>query len=332
MVKIAAEKVASALAARAARGAPGGTSGRIVARGEGWMVRDVICTSGPRDRPFEEQHAVFEVAIVVAGTFQYRAAAGRELMTPGSLLLGRAGDFFECGHEHGAGDRCLAFQFAPDYFGTLVAGARSRKAGSAFRSLRVPPLREFSPLVARAAAALARMDGAAAGPLSSNRNSLAWEEFAVALVAQTLKTLSGFAPHSNGAPPSTYARITRAIREIEARLGDEAQSAGTGEGGNPVLSLRSLAREAGLSPYHFLRTFEHLTALTPHQYVRRARLRGAAARLADDCPARHRPAPRPPRILDIALDSGFADISNFNHAFRAEFGASPRSFRSASTR
>jgi AraC family transcriptional regulator len=33
------------------------------------------------------------------------------------------------------------------------------------------------------------------------------------------------------------------------------------------------------------------------------------------------------RILDIALDSGFGDVSNFNRAFRAEFGATPRVYR-----
>jgi len=33
------------------------------------------------------------------------------------------------------------------------------------------------------------------------------------------------------------------------------------------------------------------------------------------------------RILDIALDCGFGDVSNFNRAFRTEFGVSPRVFR-----
>jgi AraC family transcriptional regulator len=85
------------------------------------------------------------------------------------------------------------------------------------------------------------------------------------------------------------------------------------------LTLGTLAREAGLSPYHFLRTFERLTALTPHQYVRRARLREAAVRLkAGDG-----------KILDVALDSGFGDVSNFNRAFRAEFGVSPGVYRAS---
>jgi AraC-like DNA-binding protein len=33
------------------------------------------------------------------------------------------------------------------------------------------------------------------------------------------------------------------------------------------------------------------------------------------------------RVVDIALDCGFGDVSNFNHAFRAEFGVSPRLYR-----
>jgi AraC-like DNA-binding protein len=83
------------------------------------------------------------------------------------------------------------------------------------------------------------------------------------------------------------------------------------------LTLDALAREARLSRYHFLRTFEQLTGLTPHQYVRRARLREAAMRLAAESGT----------VLDIALDCGFGDVSNFNRAFRTEFGMSPRAYR-----
>jgi AraC family transcriptional regulator len=33
-------------------------------------------------------------------------------------------------------------------------------------------------------------------------------------------------------------------------------------------------------------------------------------------------------VLDISLDCGFGDVSNFNRAFREEFGASPSVYRS----
>jgi len=76
-----------------------------------------------------------------------------------------------------------------------------------------------------------------------------------------------------------------------------------------------------MSAFHFLRTSRQVTGLTPHQYVLRMRLREAATRLATGRE----------RILDIALASGFEDLSNFNHAFRAEFGVSPRIYRKVPT-
>jgi len=85
------------------------------------------------------------------------------------------------------------------------------------------------------------------------------------------------------------------------------------------LQLATLAQEAKLSRYHFLRLFLRLTGLTPHQYVRRARLRRAAGQMIWSGS----------KVTEIALDSGFGDISNFNHAFRAEFGVSPRGYRMA---
>src|SRR5437762_6191976 len=53
LAKIALE-VERAVAQRALTGDRGRVTGRVLARGEGWTVEDVICTSGPQDRPFEE--------------------------------------------------------------------------------------------------------------------------------------------------------------------------------------------------------------------------------------------------------------------------------------
>jgi len=304
LAKIAVE-LEKAVARRALEGTPGGTTMRCLAAGDGWKVGDVLCTSGPGDRPFEERHETVAVVLVTAGTFQYRSAAGRELMTPGSLMLGNAGQAFECGHEHGRGDRCLSFHYDPDYFEDLAAdaagGARSRIARASrtasgirefFHPLRLPPLRPMSSVVARALAGLA------------GSVCVSWEELSLQMAARALRLASGLAPGSAAVSPAATARVTRAVRRIE-------RDPGYG------VSLRELAREARLSPYHFLRIFRHLTGVTPHQYVRRLRLRAAATQLAMG----------PGRIADVAFDSGFGDVSNFNHAFRTEFGTSPRVYR-----
>jgi AraC family transcriptional regulator len=265
---------------------------RCLASGEGWSVSHVVCTLGPRDRPFEEKHSNISVAIVAAGTFHYRSVEGRELMTPGSLLLGNAGRSFECGHEHGTGDCCIAFSYTPGFFDGVLAEAGIRGASPDFKMLRLPPLRAFSPLVARAYSGLA------------GEGDISWEELGIELAARAIQVASGFAPVKEVPQPGAVARVAETVRMME----QDPERAHT---------VRDLARDAGLSPYYFLRTFRSVTGVTPHQYVLRARLRQAGTRLRIERT----------KIVDIALDCGFEDISNFNRAFRAEFGVSPRAYR-----
>jgi transcriptional regulator GlxA family with amidase domain len=108
----------------------------------------------------------------------------------------------------------------------------------------------------------------------------------------------------SAASPAAIARITDSVRLIEAHQGSD-------------LTLVRLAKEVRLSPFHFLRTFEAVTGTTPHQYMRRMRLRTAAVRLSSS----------ETKIVDVAFESGFGDVSNFNRAFRAELGVSPMTYR-----
>jgi AraC-like DNA-binding protein len=274
---------------RAVDGTVGGTTARVLARGAGWSVADVVCTSGPDDRPFEEQHRNVCVAVVAAGSFQYRSSTGRALLAPGSLMLGNAGHVFCCGHAHGTGDRCISFSYAREYFERLRADAGT----PVFRVAALPPVRAMSPAVARACAGLA----------AESSDDLAWEELGVRIAVEAARLANG-SMVMREVPPSAQARVTRVVRMME-----EMPAARH--------SLARLAEEARLSPYHFLRTFQSVVGLTPHQYVLRMRLRRAAARLVQEKTG----------VLEIALDCGFGDISNFNRSFRAEFGRSPRAFR-----
>ena len=281
--KIAAD-LERAVRRQAGTGAPGRTEARLITSGAGWSVSDVICTSGPRDRPFEELHEGASIAVVVAGSFQYRSSLGATMLTPGSLLLGAPGQCFECGHEHAAGDRCIAFRYAPQFFEEIAAGRH-------LRASHLPPIPELSRLAVRAAA------GSALG------TSLAWDELAVELAEAALRLTSTKPPPT---PPDAVAmrRVTDSVRRIEAEPGVS-------------WTLTRLAAEAGQSSYHYLRVFQQITGVTPHQFVLRARLRAAALGLvASD-----------EKVIDIALDTGFGDVSNFNAAFRKEFGAAPRAFR-----
>lgn len=264
---------------------------RPISSRDGWSMSHVVCTAGPTDRPFEEQHSLTSIAVVLHGTFQYRTPSGQQLMTPGSLLLGNAGDCFCCGHEHGTGDRCLSVSYEHEFFERIAADAGAKRRR--FTVSRIPPLRTLAALAARASRLLDVETG-----LDES------EEFAIALAAQAVQIAQCSSPIQAGAPPSALARVTRVVRMIEHEPGMPSD-------------LKGLARMAGLSPFHFLRTFQELTGTTPHQYLLRMRLRCAAKRLQRE----------PTTVLEIAFDCGFGDISNFNRTFRAEFGVSPTVYR-----
>jgi AraC family transcriptional regulator len=269
---------------------------RVLASGPGWGVSDVICTAGPHDRPFEERHDTVSIAAVTAGTFQYRTDGGRAVLAPGGILLGNAGACFECGHEHGIGDRCLAFSFTPALLETIVShvpGARR----TTFEIPHLPPLPGLLPLLATAEAA--REDEDTGG----------LEELALRLAGAVVVTLAGGARPAPAPSRRDERRVSDALRHIEARA-DEP------------MTLAEMARDAGISPYHFLRTFRQVAGVTPHQYVLRMRLHRAAVRL------RTSSAP----ISTIAFDAGFGDLSTFNRRFRRLMGCSPGVYRSRRAR
>ena len=184
----------------ASSGTAGRTTPRIIAAGDGWTVADVVCTCGPQDRPFEEQHQRYSIAVVLAGSFQYRSTSGGGLMTPGSLMLGNSGQCFECGHEHGEGDRCVAFWYEPHYFEGIAADAGMRGVSVGFKAPRLPPLRPLSPLIARAAAA------------ATDQPDAPWDELAIRLAACAAKLTARLPLSSGGTPPNAEARVTRTVR------------------------------------------------------------------------------------------------------------------------
>ena len=84
------------------------------------------------------------------------------------------------------------------------------------------------------------------------------------------------------------------------------------------MTLAALAREAGLSRFHFERVFYQRTSRKVAAHVRDMRLRQARTELRQTRK----------KIIDIALAAGYATHAAFSRAFRQRFGCAPRSCRS----
>lgn len=80
-------------------------------------------------------------------------------------------------------------------------------------------------------------------------------------------------------------------------------------------SLRSLAADAGLSRYQFLRAFARLTGLPPHAYLLQRRVLHARGLVR-----------RGMALADAAAASGFADQSHMTRCFVRSFGLTPGAY------
>ena len=110
-----------------------------------------------------------------------------------------------------------------------------------------------------------------------------------------------------GLPVRTNASIARLARAREL-LRDACDA---------PLTVADAAREAALSPYHFIRTFKAVFGETPRQVRIDARLQQARRMLAMDAAS----------VTDICNAVGFSSLGSFSHLFTRRMGMGPSAYR-----
>lgn len=262
---------------------------RTIAQGDGFIVYDYRCEAGPGDRPFAELHDRFSVAYVRKGSFGYQAQGRAFELVAGSLLIGRPGDEYICTHDHHV---CGDECLSVQLTPDMaeITGVQPR----AWQSGGLPPLADLVVL------------GELAQAAAESRTDVGLDEVGLVLVARCADVVSGVTRKATKAAARDRRRAVETAMWIDANA-------------HEPIGLDSAAAQAGLSPFHFLRLFRDVLGVTPHQYLVRARLRRAARLLADEERS----------ITGIALDAGFADLSNFVRTFHRAAGVSPTGFRRA---
>jgi AraC-like DNA-binding protein len=89
------------------------------------------------------------------------------------------------------------------------------------------------------------------------------------------------------------------------------------EPSEPPLSIADVARDVGISPFHFIRQFEAVFGVTPHQFRIQARLDAAKHLLAA---GRH-------SVTDTCMEVGFSSLGSFSALFARRVGEVPSAYR-----
>lgn len=252
-------------------------------------VVDYRCSAGPAEQPFTELHTDHSVSYVRKGSFGYRVRGASYELVAGSVLVGHPGDEFMCTHDHHVCGDECLAFHLSPGFVDLVGGDQAT-----WRTGGLPPLPELMVL------------GELAQAVASGHCDAGLDEVGLWFASRFVDLVAG----RTRSPQPTTGRDRR--RAVEAAMWIAAHS-------HEDIDLDRAAGEVALSPFHFLRLFSRVLGVTPHQYLVRSRLRHAAQLLANgDSP-----------VTDVALEVGFADLSNFVRSFHRAAGVSPRGFRQA---
>jgi AraC-like DNA-binding protein len=237
-------------------------------------------------------HDGYALGVIVAGAETFSAGGVRHCASSGTIAMLNPGDIHdgEAAHPRGWRYRMLY----PDV--AVLERVASEITG---RPSRAPIFRER----------IVRDDAASELLVAAHRaaeqspSTLERETLLRAALAMLLRRYADLGPAAPAAGDS--ARLRRVRDLVEARLHED-------------LSLGTLAAEADLSPWHFLRMFRRETGATPHLYLLQRRLARARALLA----AGETPAA-------VASATGFSDQSHLTHRFRRTYGVTPARFRRA---
>ncbi len=235
--------------------------------------------------PDRERAPGHAVNLVEAGSFRVRTNGAWHQVAADRVFVTTPALEFSCAHdEDHPADCCLSVSYSEQ----AVESARSSMA---LRDSLVRPLTNRQAFLRRALGDCGRGDEARTEALAG---ALLWS-LSNGITRHPLFTPDRLAWHA--------ARVDRAKAMIEAHYAEP-------------LSLSMMARESGMSVFHFARIFGELEGRPPHRFLTDVRLARAHARLRDGA-----------SVTDTCFAVGFGSLSHFVTTFRRRYGSRPSHVR-----
>jgi AraC-like DNA-binding protein len=240
-----------------------------------------------RDVLGSHTHDAYDLVLIHSGTRRVTHRGETQVLGPGSLFVNVSG-------EPHAGQSPEGWSFSSLYLPSSYFLEANREVGGGDR------LPGFSSLVLAQPAVTERFRQACE-LLANGDEPLASESVLLATLVSTLLRMADGKPKL---PKVGHER--RAVRRVQEHLRENLS-------GN--VRLEALSELAGLSRFHLIRVFRAATGVAPHAWQLQLRIHWAKVLLTQGRP-----------LVEVALETGFADQSHFTRKFKQVVGMTPGAF------
>ena len=252
---------------------------------------------------FEHRHSDFELSLILAGEGVYRFADRTETISAGDVFV-FGSNKVHCITESRGDEpmRLFNLQLEPRFIWSPFSNMLPREYVGLF-SGKCEKLSFGSEIHGKITEKLKNIR------TESRERRVGYEIVVRSLLCEALAELmraSELVPVTAGAsrPSDSLCAMDRAMDHINSHL-------------YSPLTLAELARVAGFGRTYFSTLFSELNGLSPWEYIRIRRIERAKSLLTDTSLS----------VLEVSERSGFSNLSNFNRAFLAGVGMTPREYR-----
>ena len=280
---------------------------RPLFHGSAVAIQDVQCRVHEGGCGSEEQSDANEIVFLRAGSFARHLGRRRSFLDTNQVAFFNRSETYCVSHPVTKGDDCTALRFATE---TLIESMVDLLPGFQPNPDRPFP---FSHCLIPAGVPLV-LHHVRTRIVRGMDDPLEIEEEAMGILGAVADAIAAW----HGRPPAPGTEKTiRARRELVDRV-RELLAAKLDE----RLSLETIGRAVGCSPYHLARAFHCHAGAPIHQYRNQLRLRAALERIWQG----------ERDLTQMALSLGYCSHSHFTDSFRRVFGKPPSDWRRSLTR
>ena len=256
---------------------------------------------------------------VTQGRYTYEIQGRRYVLTPGNVLITEDGATYNSISTTGVRTESLSVTFHRTMVLDVLQNSRASQErlldqnGHIIQSQEVTFFTHTFPVTGPLTQILLRFQCLTQGeqPAGMNFHTLFFEAMSEMIIheGKARREMLAIPSVKAATREELYRRLNLAREHIHANQAEE-------------LNLETIAAQAYLSPFHFLRLFKQAFGMTPHQYVLELRLEKARQVLHN----RRNDVP----LARLALDCGFNEVSSFTKAYKRRFGVLPSQDRPGS--